>query len=222
MIRLCLTSYFIVTKVSIASIPGEQIMKHSFWIFSIFSLLMLAGCSSYTVVSDYDRSMPFYDYKTYRWTDKARPGAEDDILVNNPLVYKRIKTDVDSELAAKGFILKERGPVDFTIYAHAGIRERVVVGPPPSGFIYHSGYYRGWRRGGYAAFWYDPYGAWPNVRYFEEGTLIIDIFNSTSNDIAWRGVARGILKDYRSAKSLHRDIDEVVGKIMAQFPPVVK
>jgi len=193
-------------------------MKHSFWIFSIFSLLMLAGCSSYTVVSDYDRSMPFYDYKTYRWTDQARPGAEDDILVNNPLIYKRIKANVDRELAAKGFILKERGPVDFTIYAHAGIRERVYIDPPPAGF----GYYRGWHRKGYMPFWYAPYYPYPTVHHYEEGTLIIDIFNSASNDIAWRGVARGILKDYRSPESLHRDIDEVVGKIMAQFPPVVR
>ncbi|MBN1927991.1 MAG: DUF4136 domain-containing protein [Chlorobiaceae bacterium] len=197
-------------------------MKRSFRIFSIFSLLLLAGCSSYTVVSDYDRAMPFYDYKTYRWTEQSRPGIEDDILLRNPLIYKHIMRAVDRELAAKGFIRKERGPVDFTIHAHAGIRERVVVGPPPVGFIYREGYYRGWRRGGYTAFWYDPYGPMPTVRHFEEGTLIIDIFNGKSDDIAWRGVARGILNDYRSAESLHRDIDEVVTKIMAQFPPVVK
>ncbi|HHE07880.1 MAG TPA: DUF4136 domain-containing protein [Chlorobaculum parvum] len=192
-------------------------MKHSFWIFSIFSLLMLAGCSSYTVVSDYDRSMPFYDYKTYRWTEQARPGAEDDILANNPLIYKRIKKEVDRELAAKGFILKERGPVDFTINAHANVRERVFIDPPLTGF----GYYHGWHRRGYMPFWYDPC-PYPAVRYYEEGTLIIDIFDNRSNDIAWRGVARGILKNYRSTESLRRDINKVVEKIIAQFPPLVR
>lgn len=192
-------------------------MKYSFWIFSIISLLMLAGCSSYTVVSDYDRAMPFHDYKTYRWTEAARPESGEDILVRNPLIYKRIKEDVDRDLAAKGFVRKERGAVDFTIDAHAGLRERVFIDPPPAGF----GYYHGWHRRGYMPFWYDSY-PYPAVRYYEEGTLIIDIFDTRSNDIAWRGVARGILKDYRSAESLHRDIDEVVGKIMDRFPPVVK
>ncbi|NTV19643.1 MAG: DUF4136 domain-containing protein, partial [Bacteroidales bacterium] len=63
---------------------------------------------------------------------------------------------------------------------------------------------------------------YPAVSYYEEGTLIIDIIDAKSDEIAWSGVARGILKNYDTSMQMQRDIDEVVTKIMAQFPPVVK
>ena len=195
-------------------------MRTRFWIFPLIALLTLAGCSNYRVVSDYDRSIPFEHYKTYRWSSEGSAGISDDILARNPFVYKHIKSAVDRELAAKGFVLKASRPVDFTVSPHARVRERVVV-TPPVGFAYSSGYYHRWGRRGYTTFWYDPY-PYPAVSYYEEGTLIIDIIDAKSDEIAWTGIARGILKDYDSSIQLNRQIDEVVTKIMAQFPPVVK
>jgi hypothetical protein len=195
-------------------------MRTRFWIFPMIALLTLAGCSTYTVVSDYDRAAPFGQYKTYRWSSEGSAGISDDILARNPLIYKHIKAAVDRELAAKGFVLNASGPVDFTVSPHARVRERVFV-EPPVGFAYSSGYYHRWGRRGYTSFWYDPY-PYPAVTYYEEGTLIIDIIDARSDDVAWTGIARGILKDYDSSVKLHRDIDEVVTKIMAQFPPVVR
>jgi hypothetical protein len=195
-------------------------MQTRFWIIPIIALLTLAGCSSYSVVSDYDRSIPFGNYKTYRWSDEGSAGISDDILARNPLIYKHIRSAVDRELAARGFVLKSSGPVDFTVAPHARVRERVVV-EPQVGFAYSGAYYHRWGRRGYTTIWYDPY-PYPAVSYYEEGTLIIDIIDARSEDIAWSGIARGILKNYDSSVKMHRDIDEVVTKIMAQFPPVVK
>jgi hypothetical protein len=195
-------------------------MRNRFWIFPLFALLTLAGCSNYRVVSDYDRSIPFERYKTYRWSSAGSAGIDDDILARNPFIYKHIKSAVDRELAAKGFVLKASGPVDFTVAPHARVRERVVV-TPPVGFAYSSGYYHRWGRRGYTTIWYDPY-PYPAVSYYEEGTLIIDIIDTRSDDIAWTGIARGILKNYDSSLQMRRDLDEVVTKIMAKFPPVVR
>ncbi|RXK82477.1 DUF4136 domain-containing protein [Chlorobaculum sp. 24CR] len=195
-------------------------MRTRFWIFPLIALLTLAGCSNYRVVSDYDRSMPFERYKTYRWSSEDSAGISDDILARNPFVYKHIKSAVDRELAAKGFVLKASGPVDFTVALHARVRERVVVAPPV-GFAYSRGYYHRWGRHGYTTIWYDPY-PYPAVSYYEEGTLIIDIIDTRSDDIAWSGIARGILKDYDTSLQMQRDIDEVVTKIMVQFPPLVR
>jgi hypothetical protein len=195
-------------------------MRTRFWIFPMIALLTLAGCSNYRVVSDYDRSIPFERYKTYRWSSEGSAGIDDDILARNPFIYKHIKSAVDRELAAKGFVLKASGPVDFTVMPHARVRERVVV-TPPVGFAYSSGYYHRWGRRGYTSFWYDPY-PYPAISYYEEGTLIIDIIDAKSDEIAWSCVARGILKNYDTSMQMQRDIDEVVTKIMAQFPPVVR
>ena len=193
-------------------------MNIRYWIGPLIALLMLAGCSSYSVVSDYDRSMPFGSYKTYHWSDEGASRIDDDVLAKNPLVYKHIRSAVNRELRAKGFILKDIGPVDFIVSTHAGIRERVTAGPPTVSFAYRSGYYR--RGHGYYSFWYDPYGPYPRLTYYEEGTLVIDIIDSKTDDLAWRGVVSGILRDYTSTDDMHREIDTVVARVLAQFPPL--
>ncbi|NTW51103.1 MAG: DUF4136 domain-containing protein [Chlorobiaceae bacterium] len=197
-------------------------MRIRSWLFSMVTLLMLAGCSTYSVVSDYDNTIPFGSYKSYRWSTEGGAKISDDLLAKNPLIYKHIRKAVDRELAAKGFVLKENGPVDFTMSIHAGIRERVMAAPPTVGFAYHSGYYRGRHGRAYSAFYYDPYGPYPRLTYYEEGTLIIDVIDTKIDDLAWRGVGRGIVRDYNSTADMHREIDEIVNKILVQFPPLTR
>jgi Domain of unknown function (DUF4136) len=188
-------------------------------IVSLIALLTLAGCSSFSVVSDYDSSMPFGMYRTYRWSAEGSSRIGDDVLAKNPLIYKHIRSAVDRELQAKGFQLREKGPVDFIVSTSAGIHERVTIGPPTVGVYYHYGHY--WRGPRYSTgFWYDPYGPYPRLTYYEEGTLVIDIIDAKRDDIAWRGVGRGILKDYESTTDMHHDIDTAVMKILAKFPPI--
>jgi hypothetical protein len=196
-------------------------MRIPSWIVSLIALLALAGCSSYAVVSDYDSSMPFGSYKSYRWSGDGSAGIEDDALARNPLIYKHIRAAVNRELQAKGFVLKETGPVDFLVSTHAGIRERVTVGPPTFSFSYHRGYYRrGF--GYYPAFWYDPYWPYPQLTYYEEGTVIIDVIDAKRNDIAWRGVVTSILNNHESPEEMHRQIDISVMKVLAKFPPLTR
>lgn len=192
-------------------------MKTRCWLISLIALLTLAGCSSYSIVTDYDQAIPFGSYQSYRWAEKGS-SVTDDLLVRNPLIYKHIKTAVDRELAARGFILKASGYADFTISTHAKVRERAFIEPAP-GFAWGSGYYNRWGRRGYTTMWYSTY---PTVSYYDEGTLIIDILDGKSNEIVWRGVANGILSDYTSSERIQRKIDEVVKKILERFPPLVK
>lgn len=193
-------------------------MKSRFWLISLIALLTLTGCSSYSIVSDYDRAIPFDNYKSYRWDEKGGTDNNDDLLAKNPLIYKHIKAAVDRELAARGFLLKESGPSDFTISTQATVRERAFIEPAP-GIAWSSGYYNRWGRRGYTAIWYPPYHA---VSYYDEGTLIIDITDGKTNEIAWRGVASGLLNNYTSSERIHREIDEVVTKILKRFPPQIK
>jgi hypothetical protein len=199
---------------------GGDTMRIRSWIVSLIALLMLAGCSSYSIVSDYDSNIRFGDYRSYRWSGEGSSRISDDVLAKNPLIYKHIRNAVDRELQAKGFVLKEKGPVDFIVSTHAGIRERVAIDPPTVGFAYRSGYYH--RGRGYYSMWYDPYGPYPRYTWYEEGTLIIDIIDDKSNDIAWRGVARGILQDYSSTTEMHKDIDTAVTRVLDRFPPLTK
>lgn len=175
-------------------------------------VLTFAGCSTITVVSDYDSTLPLAGYKTYRWTDDGSAGRSGNVLAENPLILKRIKNAVDKELAGRGYIQDINAPADFTLAVYAGLRERVYYDPPPPGFYYYRGFHG--RYGFYDPFWWGPY-----ARYYEEGTLGIDIFDNRTGRLAWHGVGKGILNDYRNGDKLQRDIDEAVTKILAEFPP---
>ncbi len=194
---------------------GRKAMKARTLAVTAIMILALAGCSSVSVVSDYDKNAPLASYKTYSWADDAAVNNTPNVLTDNPLVLKRIKSSVDRELATKGYIISVSGPSDFSVGVFASRRQRVYYDPPPAGFYF----YRGYGRYGY----YDPFW-WgrPYVRAYEEGTLGILIYDNRSGKLAWQGVGRGILNDYRNGDDLQKDIDEAVTKILAEFPPQPK
>lgn len=209
------------TTMNLKTVEGQTVRIPS-WIYPLLLLLSLAGCSSYAIVSDYDSSIAFGSYKAYRWDTDAVSKTGEDFLAKNPLIYKHIKAAVDRELSAKGFVRNDAGPVDFTVSLHAGIQDRMTVGPPSVSFSYHQGYYRRGHGGVYSAFWLDPYGPYPRVTYYEVGTLIIDIIDMKTRELAWRGIGREILKNYDSAEEMHKDLDIAVSRILVKFPPLTR
>jgi hypothetical protein len=191
-------------------------MPRPSWISLLMTLVLLSGCSSISVVSDYDNSIPFSSYKTYRWADDTNAKKSGNILAGNPLIFKRIRNAIDRELAAKGYSPGNNGPVDFTVSVYASVRDRIYYNPPPMGFYYPRGYYHG-RYGYYHPYWWGPFAT-----AYEEGTLVIDVIDQRKNEMAWRGIAKGILKSYRDGDELQKDIDEAVTKTLAEFPPPKK
>ncbi|NTV01625.1 MAG: DUF4136 domain-containing protein [Chlorobiaceae bacterium] len=179
----------------------------------ILALLSLAGCSTLSVSSDYDSSVNFTSYRTYRWQLPGDTASGKDLLATNPLVGRRVKLAVDRELAARGYVLSERGPVDFTLSAVATVRQMARMEPDP--VTWNVGYYRG-RPMWYRSWWGAP---WPTVVYYEEGALLLDITDAARKELAWRGVVRGMVEDYDSPDRMQERIDEAVRKLLSEFPP---
>jgi hypothetical protein len=195
---------------------GET-MRMRILFLSLFTLLLF-GCSTLSVTSDYDSSFNFSSYHTYRWAKAPDSTEQWNVLVTHPFIYGRIKNAVDRGLAAKGYLLKAAGPVDFTISASANVMERAQIDPQPP-YYWRSGVYRG-RYGWYSAPWWGPdYAYPPMIYYYEVGTLFLDIIDAARKEVAWRGVARGILHDYRNTDKMQADIDEAINKLLAEFPP---
>ncbi len=165
-------------------------------------LVVLAGCSSLSVKVDYDKEADFQAYKTYAWAERDVP---EDALADNPLVRKRVQTAVDKTLRSKGYSLSEPGRADFMVFAHAGIKDRMRIqdyGP------------YGWYDP-----WWGPYGGRMDVRYYEEGTLVIDVVDAGRKELVWRGMGTGIVKHYATPEKMQQHIDEDVTKILSDFPP---
>ena len=88
------------------------------------AVLVLAGCSTMRVRSDFSERASFTELKTYKWiqreTDQTRREA-----VTGPLVDRHVHRAVDAELARKGFERVESGKPDFLITYRIITRERI-------------------------------------------------------------------------------------------------
>ena len=178
-------------------------MRNFLRLFSTFSLLLLVSCSSISVKSDFDRGADFSKLQTYRWYDgKPIPG---DALAKNDLAKKRIVNSVNRVLKSKGFSESKATEVDFIITIHAGSKEKMQV--------------TNW--GGYGWYdpWWGPYGGRVDVSYYEEGSLVVDIVRKEDKELIWRGVATGVVRDYSDPEDAQAFVDDVVTKVLAEFPP---
>ncbi|ASQ91614.1 hypothetical protein CHL67_04030 [Prosthecochloris sp. GSB1] len=187
-------------------------MKRRTVFAALFMAALLGGCSTVSVVTDYDRDFDFSGMHTYRWPTGDEGIRKSDALVENPLVYKRVQAAVDSKLQARGFRLADSKEADFIVHAHAGVK-KVRSYYPQVGLSYGFGH-----RGPYRS-WWGPYGGYTYVGAYEEGSLLLDVIDARKKELTWRGVATGVVRRYRTPEAMQRDIDEAVAKILEQFPP---
>ena len=174
-------------------------------------VLLMMACSSVTVKTDYDKEYDFVKFKTYRWAAGTEINPQDE-LQKHPLVLKRVIEAVDKTLAEKGLTKAEGDQFDLVVMVHAGIKDKMQVNSTGGGAGY--GPNRGWYDP-----WWGPYGGSTTVSYYEEATLVVDLVAWDKKELAWRGIATGILKENLDADEQQERINNVVAKIMASYPP---
>jgi hypothetical protein len=183
-------------------------------IFSIVSVLALSmlmlACSSVTIKTDYDREYDFSKFKTYRWASGKEINPQDE-LQKHPLILKRVMEAVDKTLEAKGMTKVEEGTdFDLVVMVHAGTKEKMQVDNM-------GGYYGGYR--GWYDPWWGPYGGTTTVSYYEEATLVVDLVDWEHKELAWRGMATGIVKGDADADEQQERLNNLMTKIFANYPP---
>lgn len=164
------------------------------------------ACSSISVKTDYDQEVDFKRFKTYQWYKGKIEG--EDALGRNPLVKNRVIFAVDKAMLSKKYKLLEEGEADLVLAVYAGAKERMQV----TNYGGYGGRYR-WRRGGWG------HGGYTDVNYYDEANLIIDMFDPKEKMFVWRGVATGILNPPSDQDEQQKKIDDVVMKIINEFPP---
>jgi CRISPR/Cas system-associated endoribonuclease Cas2 len=180
-------------------------MKSYAWLFSLFFLLFLIGCSGIAVTHDYDQKEDFTRFKTFNWMVQPKTVAADfqAAQLQNSLFDKRLKEAVNAGLLAKGLQLVAENP-DFLIVYHTGVKDKVN--------ITDWGY-------GYGPYW-GPWGGPIDVQQYTEGTLIIDFVDAQNNQLVWRGTATKALANRPSPEKAEQVIKQVVEKLLANYPPM--
>jgi len=156
--------------------------------------LFAGKLSAQQVKTDYDRGANFGQYKTYSW---------EQIKTQDPLMVDRIKSAVKTTLAAKGFTeVPSNG--DLSLVAMETTRDQQTLD------TFYNNFGGGWRWGGFG-------DATTTTETYKVGTLVVDLFDTKTKTLVWRGSASDTLSN-KSEKNID-NLDKGVEKMFKQFPP---
>jgi Domain of unknown function (DUF4136) len=177
--------------------------------FSVF-LLCVIPCTAQKVTITVDKAFDFKSAKRYAWGQNkliTRQGAANDALIN-----ERIVAEVNSTLAAKGFI-EDRANPDFYVSYNAGSSD-------PS--LKMEGAYSPASPASTAVV--QPiYGIPQNVWYSVDGHVTFHIIDSKSNKAVWSALATKKIHDpHKGMKDMPKQVQTIVSKTFKNFPPNVK
>lgn len=168
-------------------------------------LLGLAGLAGFgalkaDVKTDYRHSADFDRYHTYSWLK---------VDAGNPLWVDRIRRAVDEQLAAKGWSRVPSGG-DVSVSAFGSTKNQ------PSMDTFYTGLGGGWGWQGFGGLG----EATTTVDNTEIGTLTVDMFDSGTKLLIWRGMSTRTLSDKPDKNE--KKLEASVGEMFRKFPPKPK
>jgi hypothetical protein len=157
------------------------------------TLLVTTLAFSREVRVDYDHHANFERYRTYSWAKVETP---------NSLWDERVKEAIDRALLSKGWTPVPDGG-DISIVAVGTTKEKRTLRTFYDGFD-------GWLWGGFA-------DATTYEDTYEVGTLIVDMFDTRTKKLIWRGSASDVVSS-KPDKNI-KELEKAVDKMFAHFPP---
>jgi hypothetical protein len=165
-------------------------------------VILLVGCSpEIRVHTDCDPEYDLWAFKTFDWGQKVNIEEGKNPFHYNELNDKRIKSAVQDQLTSRGYLLTDAHP-DLILHYHIIVDNKSVLVTEPYGYNY-STY---WRR------------METNIYSYREGTLILDLMDSQTNNLIWRGWAVSPLDSSYKPEEIDRLIKTAVAKIFKKFP----
>jgi hypothetical protein len=162
---------------------------------AVAACLVTAGCESPGgKVSVLTGQTPLAG-STYAWAPDAQPGNGDP-RVDNDIVRERIRTAIDTNLAAKGYRQVAPAEAKVLVAYHVGLQNRTDYSATSMGGP------RGMAcgvRGCIGGYGWGMYGAPMDVDVrsinYVEGALMLDLIDAASGKLAWRATSQKRIDD---------------------------
>lgn len=184
----------------------------------LFWALSLTACSSLQVSSDYDDKADFSSLQSYNWLPAPKIESGDPEVQYDSLLGQRVKSAVETQLAAKGF-RRQTEKADVLVTYHVAVDQQVSVTYLNELYGYGPGWGPSYRR---RMLHYGYPGRDVMVSEYQQGTLIIDIVRASDKQLIWRGTASDEVYPDMSMEAREKRVREAVEKIFAQYPPQTK
>lgn len=153
------------------------------------------------IKNEFDKEAPFADFRTYAFKPGLNMGVGDQDRID-----KLLLNSLRREMDARGMReVTEKPDVHVTYFLGLGSEEA-------SGSLYAPGV--GAR--------YD-YGIPPGLSSLSsatalKGTLLIEMVNASTNQLAWRAICSGLIKHLNEPEKQEKRINEVVRKAFRNYP----
>ena len=162
---------------------------------SLVVFILTAASLAQQVKTDYDRDANFSKYKTFSF---------EKIQTEDPLWVDRIKSAVGASLTARGLSQVDSGG-DISVVAVGMTKTQQRLD------TFYNGFGGGWRWGG-------RFGdATTTTETYQVGTLVVDLFDSNTKELLWRGSASGTVSN--KSDSNIKNLDKGVQKMFKNYPP---
>jgi hypothetical protein len=177
-------------------------MKKTLGIVMLIALFA-APVAAQKVYVDYDRDYVNKDYKTFAWG----PTPQTSLMDESPLMHSRIKNAIEYYITRTGRIEDKDNPDIYVTY-HTNTDDEVSYDTN----IYGYGYGPGW---GLDPGWGG--GVTTNTstaRTYEQGTLIVDIWDAKDKKLIWRGTATAVVPEdpEKGAKLINKVLKKMVDR----------
>jgi hypothetical protein len=170
-------------------------------LIGFFFLLLIACSPQIQVYTDFDPDYDLWTYKTFDWGQKVNIEEGKNPFHYNELNDKRIKSAVQDQLTSRGYILTSTQP-DLILHYHIIVKDKSVLVTQP--YVYN-----------YSSYWTRME---TNIYSYREGTLILDLMDSKTNNLIWRGWAVSPLDSSYKPEEIDQLIKAAVAKIFKKFP----
>lgn len=179
------------------------------------SIIIIGGCSSLKVTSDYDKSADFTQYKTfeyYGWAEES-----DQIL--NRFDKERIEKAFGAEFKSRGMeYVESDGDVIVTLYIVTQQKTQTTATTTGTGMGYGYGGYYGYGPG-YG--WGPSMGMGMSTTTYNDydytvGTLVVDVYDAEKKQLVWESAGQGTVDE--NPNNNEESIPKAVAKIMKPYP----
>jgi len=203
-------------------------MKRSIYLaFTVLVLAAVSGCTSYNYYTAAINKTNLTAYHTFAWMP---PANNSDKKMANSVADAKIKDAATNALVAKGLRLSQQNPdlvVNYTSIVGKGVRTNYYSpyyggwGPGWGGWGFGLGWgWGGWGYRGYYNAFGPPFAYYGGITYadkehYKEGTLIIDLVDTRTRKIVWRGF--GVGEVHNNPQKDIDDLPKVVDGVLDQL-----
>lgn len=195
---------------------SSRIMTQALLAAAIAACLPLAACESPGgKVSVLTGQTPLTG-STYAWSP-VQPGSGDP-RVDNDIMRERIRTAIDTNLAAKGYSQVDPSKAKLLVAYHVGLRagtdySATSMGPPGGGMACGV-------RGCIGGYGWGMYGAPRDVDIrsisYTEGAVMLDLVDAASGKLAWRATSQ---KRVDEKDATQDGLNAIIADMVKTLPP---